>query len=168
MFHRKAVILSMSFVAMLCNCCSKKVEQGEWANLIFIDYKNIIHKVSVKLTNAVFDDQSRYLKIEGSVKNRMNEYQLFDLRNRVYRLDEHGHFLKPKSVGLPVIPLAAIKPDGSSKEESFTLIYKIEQAGTLMTTNLDYVDQFTLTGQINKIVISIPLRITSGTVTSRG
>jgi hypothetical protein len=133
-----------------------------------MDVKNITHKVTVKLTNAVFDDQSRYLKVEGFIRNRMNENRQFDLRNWVFRLDEQGHFLKPKTPGLPVVQLTAINKDGSSREESFTLIYKIEHPGPLTNVTIEYADQFTMTGQINRIIVSVPIHFTSGTVSSRG
>jgi hypothetical protein len=133
-----------------------------------MDVRNVTFKVSVKLTNAVFDNESRFLKVDGIVKNRMNEYREFNIRNWVYRLNDNGMFLKPRSVGLPVVPLAAVNPKGPAREETFELIYRIDQPGGVFDVTLDYADQFMMTGQINRIISSVKLRVTSGTVSYRG
>jgi hypothetical protein len=133
-----------------------------------MDVRNITFKVSVKLTGAVFDNDTRFLKVEGIVKNRMNEYREFNIRNWIYRLDNNGTFLKPRSVGLPVVPLAAVKPKEQAREETFELIYRIDQPGDLRNITLDYADQFMMTGQINRMLVSVTLRVNSGTVSYRG
>jgi len=159
--------LCISIPILLCSC-SETAQQGEWKKLSFMDCNNVTHNVIIKLSNATFDDQSRFLKIEGTVKNNMKEYRLFNVRDWVIRLDDPGTYLKPLSVGLPSLPLAAMKPDGTSREEKFILVYKIEHPGTLTEITLDYADQFFMTGQINRIIISVPMHVSSGTVSYRG
>lgn len=167
MFHRIAVLLSSLSLAIILHC-SKPVKQGDWIDITFMDVRNVTFKVSVKLTGAVFDNESRFLKVSGIVKNRMPEYREFNIRNWVYRLNDSGMFLKPRSVGLPVVPLTATNPKSSAREETFELIYRIDQPGGLWDITLDYADQFMMTGKINRIIASVKLHVTSGTVSYRG
>ena len=167
MFHRIAVILVSLSLATVFSC-AKPVKQGDWIDITFMDVRNVTFKVSVKLTGAVFDNESRFLKVNGIVKNRMNEYREFNIRNWVYRLNDDGMFLKPRSVGLPVVPLAATNPNSSAREETFELIYRIDQPGSLWDITLDYADQFMMTGKISRIIASVQLRVTTGTVSYRG
>jgi hypothetical protein len=167
MFHKIAVVLT-SFALALVFSCSKPVKQGDWIDITFMDVRNVTFKVSVKLTSAIFDSESRFLKVSGIVKNRMSEYREFNIRNWVYRLNDSGMFLKPRSVGLPVIPLTAAKPNVPAREETFELIYRIDQPGSLWEITLDYADQFMMTGKINRIISSVKLHVTSGTVSYRG
>jgi hypothetical protein len=149
--------------------CSGEIRQGVWKTIVFMDVENVTHKVGIRLTRAVYDNASGYLRVEGEVRNRMKEYRLFNVRNWVYRLDlEEGKYLKPQSVGLPSIPLQAKKNDGTSHVEKFILVYKIGPNESATGIVLDYADQFFMTGQINKIILSVPLQVERGTVTSRG
>ncbi len=167
MFHRIAVMLA-SFSLAIIFSCSKPVKQGDWIEITYMDVRNVTFKVSVKLTGAVFDMESRFLKVNGVVKNRMNEYREFNIRNWVYRLNDSGMFLKPRSVGLPVVPLAATNPKSPAREETFELIYRIDQPGSLWDITLDYADQFMMTGQINRMITSVKLHVSNGTVSYRG
>lgn len=168
MFCRIVFLFSAFFVVIFCVGCSKPAKQGEWQNITFMDCRNITHKVSIKLTSAVLDEQTHLLKVEGAAKNLMDKYQLFNVRNWVYKLDDNGRFLKPRSIGLASIPMIAMNSKGWSREEPFTLIYEIGHSVNLTDITLFYADQFMLTGQINKIVIAVPLHVTSGIVTHRG
>ncbi|HEX2958782.1 MAG TPA: hypothetical protein VHO70_18250 [Chitinispirillaceae bacterium] len=167
MFRRIAILLSLFSLATVFSC-SKPIKQGDWIDITFMDVRNVTFKVSVKLTGAVFDNESRFLRVNGVVKNRMNEYREFNIRNWVYRINDSGMFLKPHSVGLPVVPLAAANPKVSVREETFELIYRIDQPGTLSEITLVYADQFMMTGKINKTLASVKLQVTSGTVSYRG
>ncbi|MBN1306283.1 MAG: hypothetical protein JXA18_00090, partial [Chitinispirillaceae bacterium] len=155
--------------ALLLFSCSGEVQQGVWKTITFMDVENVTHKVGIRLTNAVYDSRTGFLKVDGELKNKMKEKRLFNVRNWVYRLNlEEGKYLKPQSVGLPSIPLQAMKDDGTSWVEKFTLIYNVGPGKSTAGVVLDYADQFFMTGQINNIVISVPLHIESGSVTSRG
>ncbi|MBN1757038.1 MAG: hypothetical protein JW863_01900 [Chitinispirillaceae bacterium] len=158
-----SVILLLLFIT-----CSETVQQGVWKTITFMDCENVTHKVAIMLSDARYDSNTGFLRVEGAVKNRMKEYRLFNVRNWVYRLNEKGEFLKPQSVGLPTIPLQAMKSDGTSREEKFILIYHIGPEASISNVILDYADQFFMTGQINKIILSIPLDVHRGAVTSRG
>ena len=161
-------IVLFSTALLLLNC-SEDVRQGVWKTITFMDVENVTHKVGIRLTNAVYDGQSGFLKVDGEVRNKMKEYRLFNVRNWVYRLNlEEGKYLKPQSVGLPSIPLQAMKDDGTSHIEKFTLIYNVGPNISTANVILDYADQFFMTGQINKIILSVPLQIERGSVTSRG
>lgn len=148
--------------------CSENARQGVWKTISFMDCENQTHKVSIKLSSASYDAATGFLRVDGAVKNRLKEYRLFNVRNWVYRLNEKGTFLKPRSVGLPSLPLKAMKADGTSYPENFILIYQIGPDLAVSNIILDYADQFFMTGQINRIILSIPLIVESGTVTSRG
>ncbi|MBN1577913.1 MAG: hypothetical protein JW913_15240 [Chitinispirillaceae bacterium] len=164
-------ILSTAFLltsVLLHFSCTESLKQGVWSTVTFMDCDNVTHKVSIRLTAAKYDNRTGYLRVDGEVKNKMKENRLFNVRNWVYHLNlEEGKYLKPLSVGLPSIPLQAMKDNGSSRVEKFTLVYKI---GTNASTTiiLDYADQFFMTGKINRIIISVPLLVERGTVTSRG
>ena len=158
----------LSSVLLLLDC-SEEVKQGVWKTITFMDVENVTHKVGIRLTNAIYDGQTGFLKVEGEIKNKMKEYRLFNVRNWVYRLNlEEGKYLKPQSVGLPSIPLQAMKNDGTSRVEKFILIYNVGPDKSTANVILDYADHFFMTGQINKIIISVPLQIERGSVTSRG
>jgi hypothetical protein len=159
---------SLLGTAFLQLSCSESVKQGEWKTITFMDCENVTHKVSIKLTDAKYDTETGFLRVGGVVKNRLKVYRLFNVRNWVYRLNENGEFLKPQSVGLPSIPLQAMKDDGSAREEVFVLLYHIGTGASTSNIILDYADQFFMTGQINKIILTIPLEVTRGQVTSRG
>ena len=154
--------------AVLILNCSETVRQGVWKTISFMDCDNKTHKVAIRISDALYDDSSGFLRVEGAVKNRLKEFRLFNVRNWVFRLDQKGTFLKPQSVGLPSLPLKAMNTDGSSYEEKFILIYHIGPGITVSDIILDYADQFFMTGQINRIILSVPLKVKKGPVTSRG
>ncbi len=148
--------------------CTETAQQGAWKKITFMDCDNVTHKVAIRLSDARYDAETGFLRVEGAVRNRMKEYRLFNVRNWVYRLNDKGEFLKPQSVGLPSLPLQAMKADGTSREETFVLIYHIGGSKAVSRIVLDYADQFFMTGQINKIILSVPLAVEQGTVSSRG
>ena len=155
--------------AQLLFHCSEEVKQGAWKTITFMDVDNVTHKISIRLTKAVYDGQTGFLKVDGEIKNKMKKYRLFNVRNWVYRLNiDKGKYLKSQSVGLPSIPLQAMKGDGTSRVEKFTLIFNVGPNKSTANVILDYADQFFMTGKINKIIISVPLQIERGPVTSRG
>jgi hypothetical protein len=61
-----------------------------------------------------------------------------------------------------------VQPKERAREENFELIYRIDQAGDLREITLDYADQFMMTGQINRLLVSVTLHVTSGIVSYRG
>jgi hypothetical protein len=161
----RLLFIALFFVPLFC---SETVQQGAWKNSTFMDCDNVTHKIAIRLSDARYDSETGFLRVEGAVRNRMKEYRLFNVRNWVYRLNDKGEYLKPQSVGLPSLPLQAMKADGTSREESFVLIYHIGSNASIRNIILDYADQFFMTGQVNKIILSIPLEVQRGTVSSRG
>ncbi len=149
--------------------CSGPSNPAEGKTITFMDCDNVTHKVDIRLESAIYDNESGFMKVQGVVRNRMKDDRLFNVRNWVYHIDpEKGEYLKPLSVGLPKIPLKAVDSRGKSREEPFTLIYKIGPDARLSSVVLDYADQFFMTGKINRIIISLPLQVSGGKVTSRG
>jgi|GEM_PF-3658979 len=163
-----AVRSSLVVTALLCLLCSQEAAQGVWKSVTFMDCDNITHNITIRLTDALYDSESGYLKVIGAVKNNMREQRFFNVRNWVYRLDEQGRYLKAQSVGLPSILLAAMENDGSSREEEFTMIFKIGANEPISRIVLDYADQFFMTGKVNRIILSVPLHVTRAKVSSRG
>ena len=155
-------------VILLFLRCTTTVQQGEWKTITFMDCANILHRVTLCVTGAQYDSETGYMKVEGRIKNLLRQERRFNLRNWVFRLSERGRYLKAKSVGLPVVPLQPKRRDGTSREESFTLVFKLKPHGYYSKVTIDYADQFFMTGKINKIVLSVPLQVSSGKVTSRG
>ncbi len=164
------VLLTIVFEAFLPTLfCSKETRQGVWKTITFMDVENVTHRVDIRLNKAIYDRKTGFLRVEGEIRNKMKEQRLFNVRNWVYRLNlQEGRYLKPQSVGLPSIPLQPMKDDGSSRIEKFVLIYNIGPHQSTGDVILDYADHFFMTGKINKIVISVILRVEEGPVTSRG
>lgn len=157
-----------SALVVLHLSCSTTTRQYTWKTVTFMDCDNKTFKVDLRINDALYDDQSGYLRVDGQVKNRLPKACRFNLRNWVYVLGEKGKYLKAQSVGLPVVPLQAAGRDGSSREESFTLVFKIGPRKLLSNLTIAYADQFFMTGKVNKIVLSLPLNAKKGTVTHRG
>lgn len=154
--------------ALLCLVCSQESAQGVWKSVTFMDCDNITHNITIRLTDALYDSESGYLKVVGAVKNNMPQERLFNVRNWVYRLDEQGRYLKAQSVGLPSILLPAAEKNGPSRDEEFTIIFKIGPNASTSNIVLDYADQFFMTGKVNRIILSVPLHVTRAKVSSRG
>jgi hypothetical protein len=133
-----------------------------------MDCENKVYRVDLCINDALYDESTGYLRVEGQVRNRLREKRQFNLRNWVYRLKEKGHYLKAKSVGLPVVLLPPVRSNGSAYEEKFTLVFKIGPSKSLSDLIIDYADQFNLTGKVNKIIMTVPLHVSRGTVTARG
>lgn len=148
--------------------CSSTVQQGTWKTIMFMDCSNRLHHVTLCVTGAQYDRETGYLKVEGRIKNLLDEHRRFDLRNWVFRLDEHGRYLKAKSVGLPVVMLEPKRNNRIPPEEPFAMVFKLQPSGYHSSETIYYADQFSLTGKINRIILSVSLTVTSGKVTARG
>jgi hypothetical protein len=166
----RSFITPVLLLPILCSIfgCASTVQQGTWRKIMFMDCNNRLYHVTLCLTGAQYDSETGYLKVEGRIKNLLTEERRFDLRNWVFPLDGHGRYLKARSVGLPVIMLEPKRDNRTSPEESFTMVFKLQPSGYHNNETIYYADQFSLTGKINKIILSVSLKVTNGTVTARG
>lgn len=166
----KSIITPVLLLPLLFSIfsCSSSVQQGTWKKIMFMDCNNRLYHVTLCLTGAQYDSKTGYMKVEGRIKNLLTEERRFDLRNWVIPLDGHGRYLKARSVGLPVVMLEPKRNNGTSSEESFAMVFKLQPSGYHSSETIYYADQFSLTGKINKIILSVSLKVTNGTVSARG